>query len=183
MTSPILWYLTLTLLGLLTFPLAHRLFPALKDRGYTLSRALGLLLWGFVFWLLASLGVIQNDVGGILLALVVLMGLVAWALAADGKFTERIHDVSGWLKENWRLVLATEVLFLVAFSFMALVRSANPESLGTEKPMELAFINAILRSPTFPPHDPWLSGYAISYYYFGYPWLPCWPSLQPLPEE
>ncbi len=168
MTSPILWYLTLTLLGLLTFPLAHRLFPALKDRGYTLSRALGLLLWGFIFWLLASLGVIQNDVGGILLALVVLMGLVVWALAAGGNFSERIHDVSGWMKENWRLVLATEVLFLVAFSFMALVRSANPESLGTEKPMELAFINAILRSPTFPPHDPWLSGYAISYYYFGY---------------
>ena len=168
MTSPILWYLTLTLLGLLTFPLAYRLFPALKDRGYALSRTAGLLLWGFFFWLLASLGVIQNDVGGILLTLVLLMGLVAWSLTAGGKFSERFHDVSGWLQENWRLVLATEVLFLAAFSFMALVRSANPESLGTEKPMELAFINAILRSPTFPPHDPWLSGYAISYYYFGY---------------
>ncbi len=34
--------------------------------------------------------------------------------------------------------------------------------------MELAFINAILHSPTFPPNDPWLSGYSISYYYFGY---------------
>ncbi len=34
--------------------------------------------------------------------------------------------------------------------------------------MELAFINAILRSPAFPPFDPWLAGYAISYYYFGY---------------
>jgi uncharacterized membrane protein len=34
--------------------------------------------------------------------------------------------------------------------------------------MELAFLNAILSSDTFPPRDPWLSGYAISYYYFGY---------------
>ena len=34
--------------------------------------------------------------------------------------------------------------------------------------MELMFINSILRSPSFPPHDSWLSGYAISYYYFGY---------------
>jgi len=60
------------------------------------------------------------------------------------------------------------VLFLVAFAAWAVVRAANPEAVGTEKPMELAFINAILRSPNFPPHDPWLSGYAISYYYFGY---------------
>jgi YYY domain-containing protein len=168
MASTFLWYLTLTLLGLLTFPLAHRLFPALRDRGYTLSRALGLLLWGFLFWLLTSLGVIQNDAGGILLALVLLTGLVAWSLAAQGKFSETAQEVSGWVKGNWQLVLATETLFLTAFLFMALVRAANPESLGTEKPMELAFINAILRSPTFPPHDPWLSGYAISYYYFGY---------------
>lgn len=91
LTFPFFWYVTLTLLGLLTFPLAHRLFPALKDRGYTFSRAFGLLLWGFIFWLLASLGVIQNDTGGILLALVLLVGLVVWSLAAGGKFNERFH--------------------------------------------------------------------------------------------
>ncbi len=34
--------------------------------------------------------------------------------------------------------------------------------------MEMAFINGILKSPSIPPHDPWLSGYSISYYYFGY---------------
>ena len=76
--------------------------------------------------------------------------------------------MAGWLRQQWRLVVSVEALFLLAFAAMAFVRAANPEILGTEKPMELAFINAILRSPAFPPHDPWLSGYAISYYYFGY---------------
>ena len=34
--------------------------------------------------------------------------------------------------------------------------------------MEFAFINSIMRNGAMPPEDPWLSGYAISYYYFGY---------------
>jgi uncharacterized membrane protein len=42
------------------------------------------------------------------------------------------------------------------------------QTAGGEKWMEIAFLRAILRAETFPPHDPWLSGYAISYYYFGY---------------
>jgi len=171
------WYLTLTLLGWLTFPLAFRLFPALADRGYSLSRALGLLVWGYVFWLLTSLGVSQNDIGGLLLGLLVLIGLSIWALSfADSRhhktedrvIANGLSSVLGWLKYNSRLVINVEILFFVAFAFLAFVRASNPELTSAEKPMELMFINAILRSPTFPPRDAWLSGYAISYYYFGY---------------
>ncbi len=83
------------------------------------------------------------------------------------KLTGEIQFVIGFNRIA-ELILVNEILFLVAFAGMAIIRAANPEILGTEKPMELAFINAILHSPEFPPHDPWLSGYAISYYYFGY---------------
>ncbi|MCK5431015.1 MAG: hypothetical protein KAI94_16175, partial [Anaerolineales bacterium] len=69
MLSIIIWYLLISLLGWLTFPLAYRLLPALGERGFAFSRILGLLLWGYVFWLLASLGILQNDLGGLLLAL------------------------------------------------------------------------------------------------------------------
>lgn len=169
MVSFLLWYLTLSLLGLLTFPLAWRLFPALADRGYSFSRALGLLLWAFIFWLAVSFGMIRNDSGGILLALAALAGLSAWATwTVVNEQPNGLSSMLEWLKSNRALVLMVEILFLAAFAFMAFARANNPENIGTEKPMELAFINAILRSPTFPPHDPWLSGYAISYYYFGY---------------
>jgi len=171
------WYLLITLLGGITFPLAYRLFPALSDRGYTLSRAFGLLIWGYVFWLFASLGIAQNDMGGLLLGLVVLACLSAWAfLTADRGPQTEDNTVSGlsssvdWVKQNKRLIITTEVLFFLTFAFMAFARASNPETMtaGGEKWMEVAFINAIMHSPAFPPHDPWLSGYAISYYYFGY---------------
>ncbi len=170
------WYLTLTLIGLLTFPLTYRLFPALADRGYSLARTAGLLIWAYAFWIMGSLGLSQNDAGGILLGLLALAGLSAWALLDCGRKTEdsQLSAVPGlrstveWLKANWRTALTVEILFLAAFGFMAFVRANNPEIVATEKPMELAFINAILRSPTFPPNDPWLSGYSISYYHFGY---------------
>jgi YYY domain-containing protein len=162
MFSLFLWYLTVSLLGLIAFPLAHRLLPALADRGYSLSRALGLLIWGYVFWMSASLGIAQNDAGGLIFALTALIALSVWA-----GWNQR-GEILDWLKTNRRFVITTEALFLIAFLAMAFVRASNPETTGTEKPMELAFINAILHSPTFPPHDPWLSGYSISYYYFGY---------------
>jgi YYY domain-containing protein len=162
MISFFLWYLLVSALGWLTFPLAFRLLPALADRGFVFSRAVGLLIWGYSFWLLASLGVAQNDAGGMLLALVLLLALSIWS------FNTYKEEILGFIKSNSPLVITTEILFLAAFALMAFIRSANSELFSTEKPMELAFISGIMRSPTFPPQDPWLSGYAISYYYFGY---------------
>ncbi|MDY6867845.1 MAG: DUF2298 domain-containing protein [Chloroflexota bacterium] len=156
------WYVIILVIGWLTFPLAYRLLGKLPDRGYALSRALGLLLWGFIFWIFCSLGVLRNNPGGILFALILLLALSLWA------GWEKWGEMWEWVKENRRLVLTAEVVFLISFLFMTLVRASDPDATGTEKPMELAFINAILNSETFPPHDPWLSGYAISYYHFGY---------------
>ena len=156
------WYFLLILLGGINFPLTYRFFGRFKDRGYTLSRILGLLLWGFGFWFLSSLGLLQNQPGGILFALAILLGLNLWA------GWHKWDEIWGWVKKNWRLILSIELVFLASFAFMTLVRASDPAATGTEKPMELAFINAILNSESFPPKDPWLSGYAISYYHFGY---------------
>ncbi|HSF81599.1 MAG TPA: DUF2298 domain-containing protein [Anaerolineales bacterium] len=157
------WYISISVLGWLAFPLAYRLLPGLPDRGYIFSRSLGLLLWAYGFWLLASLQVLPNTQGGILTALLLLAALSAWSVRKS-----TLAEVGSWIRARSGFILSVEILFLLSFAAMALVRAANPEILGTEKPMELAFINAILNSPEFPPHDPWLSGFAISYYYFGY---------------
>jgi len=163
MLNLILWYILISLLGLLAFPLTYKLLPGLVERGYTLARTLGLLIWSYIFWIFGSLGLLQNDIGSELIALMLLAVLGIWVFRSLNR-----DDIRSWFREQRGMILVVEVLFLVAFMGWAVVRSANPEITGTEKPMELAFINAILRSPAMPPNDPWLSGYSISYYYYGY---------------
>lgn len=157
------WYLVAVVAGIVALPLSFQLFRHLPDRGYAFSKALGLLATGWVFWFLGSLGFLRNDSPGFLFAaLVVGAGGLLW-LGWAGLATLR-----SWLWQQRALVLGAEALFLVSFALMAVIRAHNPEIQGTEKPMEFMFINSILRSPAFPPHDAWLSGHAISYYYFGY---------------
>jgi len=91
--------------------------------------------------------------------------LSAWAFLNMDNDQQSIIE---WVKQNKSVIITTEILFLAAFGFMAFVRAGNPEIFGTEKPMELMMINGIMNSPEFPPRDLWLSGYSISYYYFGY---------------
>ena len=157
------WYLALLAFGFLALPLAFKFFRRLPDRGYTFAKPLGVLAIYYVFWLLGSLGFLDNDVGGQVFAAFVVLGLgLAW-LKGEG-----IGELRDWLREQRRFALAVEAFFLLTLAAMAWARAYNPEIIATEKPMEFMFINSILHSPTFPPHDAWLAGHAISYYYFGY---------------
>jgi len=171
MLATLSWWLVIQLLSVAALPLAWRLFARLPGRGYGLSKALGLLLASYILWLGASMRLLPNTIGGIVVALLALAGVSLW-LGRDG-LRRAEGDASGrplvtWLRRNWGLVLATELLFAAVFVAWTAFRAYNPEIAGTEKPMEFAFINGILRSRFFPPQDPWLSGYGISYYYFGY---------------
>src|SRR6185436_4390464 len=79
-----------------------------------------------------------------------------------------LEELRDWLRSQLPTIILIEVVFLVAFAALAWFRAYNADVVATEKPMEFMFINSIMRSPAFPPNDAWLSGHAISYYYFGY---------------
>ena len=57
MVRPSLWLLTVQALGLAVLPLTVRVFGGLPDRGYGLSRVLGLVVVGWLAYLTAMLGV------------------------------------------------------------------------------------------------------------------------------
>jgi len=164
----LLWWLCLTLLGIVAWPLT---FPALKrmpDGGYILAKILGMLVYGYLNWLVASTGVRRFDRGTLVLVLILLS-----AAGAGAAWLQRRTLVT-FIRTHWRSLLAHEALFTGAFLAMLLVRQGNPDLwhpvMGGEKPMDLAYLNAIIKSTTFPPYDPWFSGGYINYYYFG--WVP-----------
>jgi len=160
----LIWWLIVEILGLVALPLTYRLFKNLPDRGYAFARPLGILLTSYILWIGASFGFLRNSWGGIVFSILVVSACSWWFYSRE----KREAGVASFLRENRSIVIANEVLFALVFGLFAIYRAYNPEIMGTEKPMEFAFLNAILRSETFPPHDPWLSGFGISYYYFGY---------------
>lgn len=159
------YWLVAQAFGLVGLPLAQRLLYALPDRGYAFAKPLGLLLTGYLAWLLAMLGLAQFSLGLIIIAAV---GIAGGGVFLARRASPEAGDLGLWLRQRWQMVLGYEVVFALALVFVAVLRSYHPDPHGTERPMDFAFFNAIQRSPSFPPHDPWMSGYSINYYYFGY---------------
>ena len=160
------WWLALVLLGLFTFPLTFLVLRGLADRGYLFAKTLGLLLLAYGGWLLSNwrfmaFSQLSLVLVGALLASMALL-LVLWLR----------RTLWAFLRERGRLLLLEECLFTLAFLLFVVIRSYNPDlwnpALGGEKPMELAFLNGILRSSSMPPLDPWFSSGIINYYYYGY---------------
>ncbi|MCB9422135.1 MAG: hypothetical protein H6667_20200 [Ardenticatenaceae bacterium] len=173
------WWAALMIIGAAATPLTLLLFRRLPDRGYAFAKLVGLLIVSYLFWMLGSLGLLGNNLGGILLAFLVLVGLSIWAVRRlettrletrdyETNLQSPVSSLQIWLRQNRSQIIITELLFAVLFAVWVWVRAQNPAIAATEKPMEFAFLNGIGRSDAFPPVDPWLSGFAISYYYFGY---------------
>lgn len=65
-------------------------------------------------------------------------------------------------------MLKEELIFLAIFMVWNLIKSTNSQIEGTEKFMNIAFMNSINRSEFMPPSDMWFAGSSINYYYIGH---------------
>jgi YYY domain-containing protein len=185
-TELLLWYFWMQAYAIGGSLVARAWLRNLPDRGYGIGKAAGLLLGGFFYWITVTLGWSSNTTGAALLGLA-----AVWVLGFavnGGRLTEDREQkteegspssvrrpqssVGRLLPSVLRspAIVITEILFAVAYVGWAYVRAYTPEILesGGEKFMEIMMINAIVRAPGFPPNDAWLTGFPISYYYFGY---------------
>lgn len=178
MQHPVLvWWLALEVLGVLAFPFTFLFLRNLTDRGFVISKTLGLVLLSYLVWISASTGVARNDGTTIAIALV-LMLLVAAAISAAVW-----REIIAFVRLRWRLILSAEAVFLAGFAIFLALRMwypdlghqyspVSPGNVGAgrmgEKQMEIAFLNAVVRSRVFPPYDPFYAHGYINYYYFGF---------------
>ncbi|MBI4321287.1 MAG: glycosyltransferase family 39 protein [Chloroflexi bacterium] len=159
------WVLALEIVGLAAAPICLLVFSRLSDGGYAFAKTVGMLFLAYVTWLLASTGLAANTRSTVIgvLAFLLLMGL---ALAALRR--RRLAEV--W-RERKGVIMLSEAIFWAAFLLFLIIRLANPDIWhpyrGGEKPMEMAYLTAVIKSVSFPPYDPWFAGGYINYYYFG----------------
>jgi len=161
----LLWYVFIFILGLAVYPLIRLAMPGLADKGYPLSRALGLVLFGWLAWMGGSIGIpYTRPTIAIIFGLILLMG-------AGLAYIQRDE-----LRDEWRTkkkyFLLVESVFLSFFIIDLIIRLGNPDlwhpAKGGERPMDFSYFNAVIKSTSFPPYDPWFAGGYINYYYYGF---------------
>ena len=160
------WWVVTTILGWLAFPLMFASFTRLPDRGYGLARVLGLLLLAYLTWLAASVRVLPNTRGTIV-RMALLLGLVGVGVGGA-----RRRSLLRFVHSKWHILLLSEAVFGALYLLWLGVRCLQPDLwhpiVGGEKPMDFAYLNAVIKSTWFPPYNPWFSGSFINYYYFGF---------------
>ncbi|MDF1500884.1 MAG: DUF2298 domain-containing protein [Anaerolineales bacterium] len=163
--AAVLWWLSIALMGLIFFPVTYLVFNRFADRGYAISRLIGLLLFGWLTWMLGSLGISVTR-----RTLLVVLG--SFALLSAGIAYFKRGEFANFFRTQWREVLWIEVFALLFFLVDLGIRYGNPDlwhpAKGGEKPMDFSYLNAVIKSTVYPPYDPWYAGGYINYYYYGF---------------
>lgn len=161
----VVWYLFIFLLGLVAYPITRAAFAGLREYAYPLSRMAGILLLAWISWMGGSIGVPYTRISiGVAFALIGLAGFGLW-------FVRRDQFKAEW-NSSRRFFVTVEIVFLVFFLIDLLIRLGNSDmwhpARGGERPMDFSYFNAVLKSTSFPPYDPWFAGGYINYYYYGF---------------
>lgn len=162
----VVWWLLMMLVGWITLPLLHFIFPGLPDRGFGAAKLLGWIIIAWTAWFASSFELkLWSQVGlaAVLGGFAVLNLMIA---------IMRREQLLAFIKTRWRHLLVIEIISAILFLFFVGIRIGNPDlwhsNFGGEKPMNFAYFNGVLRSTIFPPVDPWFSNGYINYYYWGY---------------
>jgi YYY domain-containing protein len=169
MRDAITWYVVVQVAGLAVWPLLARAMWPLSDRGWAASKAAGVLGLAWLTWLACMLSPLPFARVTLLVVLLAL-AVTSWGAAYRHGLLDPLRE---WIRCRRGLLLGIEATFAVVFVLFAVFRAHAPAVIGTEKPMDMAFLNGFMAAQRLPTEDSWLAGYSVPYYYFGYFVLAC----------
>lgn len=156
-----LWLSVVQILAFAVLPYIAWMCPHAPDRGYGLSKLLGIFVFSSLCWLSALAGLTSDN--NLLVRLIFLVVVIAGFRGYR----------SGWFSTaELRALVSThgrsvEGVFFGLTLLFGVIRVLNPEIFWGEKPMDSTFLNFFVRNETLPPQDPWAAGSLMSYYYLG----------------
>ncbi|MCC6705166.1 MAG: hypothetical protein IT334_09835, partial [Thermomicrobiales bacterium] len=152
------WLVVLFAAGLAGLPIAAKLLGDSGRRAIWFARPIGLLAFFFPVWFLSSVVNLPFNRFFLVGSLIVVIAGGWYWYYRSGAFRNL----------SMREVFVAELVTLSAFLGAVWLRGFTPDIVGTEKPMDMAFLSSVIRSNQMPPPDPWMAGETINYYYIGY---------------
>ena len=158
--SVIIWWLSITLIGLAVFPSVSTLFIRFEDRGIIFSKMIGLLFISGIHFALNTMHLLPFTQAGCLITAAVVCA-VNIVLFYKGKLAKNFKGI------NISLIAAEEAVLLFLYVIWVWIIGYRPGAYGTEKFMDYGFVTSMLKSQWMPFEDMWYAGEPINYYYGG----------------
>ena len=153
------WFGLFYISGFCFWLVFHDKLTILWDKGYAISKILGLGSITLILWLLGFVLKVPIDTLTATFAFLLFNGgLLLYFILKKKKFPE----------VKISLLIVTEIVFIAALCFGLYVASMHPViDNNTERMMDFMLLNSNTSNSVLPAKDLWFSGSTINYYYFG----------------
>ncbi len=162
-----LWWLCIFLIGAGFFSVTSKLFSTFSDGGWIFSKALGILISGFLMFALCRAGIMPftatSSLACVIISVAVCIAITLFLnkrKKGDKAFKNKT-DISP------ELIVFEEMIFIIVFLMWTYFTGFHPEALSTEKFMDYGFMAAMMRDTSLPAVDIWHASDGINYYYGG----------------
>ncbi len=157
------WWFCLLVLGFGFWPLGQALCGNFDDKGWIISKVLGVTGTGFMVWLLTCCKITKfNSTTCFVISIIcVALNWFIWF------FFKRSKEQRGMSQEQILAAFDGELILLLFFLAWTYVAGFRPAAYGTEKFMDFGFMMSMMRSEVLPAPDMWYAGKTLNYYYGG----------------
>lgn len=158
----IIWYIAIQIIGFCTFQYLFNLMGKSRDRGYAVSKVLGIVFIAYITWVINVYFIASFTTSNlIIITLVFCFGGILCGI-------KNKNNLKDFLTNNKKYMFFTELIFLSNYIFFLSIAKHSDFSQWGGRNIDLSYVWAIFKCEYMPVQNPWLSNTLINDYYFGH---------------